>query len=336
MSSTTSTKGLSRSFRTRAKRALSEHSVWFLLALIVVLGGLLVERFFSIPNLTNLAETIGILGLLALAESIVLIAGKFDLSIEKNMLFVAMIGAYLVSPGEMALGTELAPVLVVLIMLAIGALVGLVNGLFVAYYGMNDFMTTLATLTILSGLNRFLAPRDAGLRIFPMVASFTYWGRGRLATIPMPLIGLVAVLAVMHFVLKRTTLGRSLYAIGGNPAAAVVAGVKVKQGLCTAYVLSGVVCALAAWMLLGRFNSYNPSMSSNQLFYAVGAAVIGGVSLYGGIGRMPGLFGGIVFIILINNVINLSGLNAYVITLSTGLTIMFAVLVDTLRHRLTQ
>jgi len=282
----------------------------------------------------NLCESGGILALLALAQTVVLLTGNFDLSIEKNMIFTAIIGAYFVSSGPMALGTELNIPTTVLIMIVVGGVVGSINGFLIGYLKTNAFMTTLSMLIVLSGLNRFIVPREYGLRIFPFPSSFNFFGRGYIGPIPMPIIAVIFLYALIGFILKKTPFGRSLYAVGGNANAAAVSGVNVRRIVFLSYVISGMISGLTGWMIAGRFGVANPVMSTNQVLYAIAIPVLGGVSLSGGVGTVTGVFGGALLILSAFNIMNLSGVGPYFFSLGGALIIFFSVFFNTLRNKI--
>lgn len=315
------------------KKILSDYSVWPLIILLLIIGVVVSKDFFSVFNFTILFHSGVVLGLLALASTICIITGNFDLSVEQNMIFTAMIGAYLVSSGEMATGLQLNPALTVIIMIIVGGLVGLFNGFLVGFLGINAFICTLGVSILLGGLNTYLGPAKYGFRIFPFPDSFNYIGGGKVGPIPISLLFLAVVFLIFHFILTRTVLGRSFYAVGSNDVAARSAGINSKLTICLAYVISGSICGLAGWMLMGKLSAATPAMSKGIVFYAFAAAVIGGVSLQGGAGTILGVFGGFIFISIINNVINISGLSPFLIELGSGLIILSAVIIDTLRNK---
>jgi ribose/xylose/arabinose/galactoside ABC-type transport system permease subunit len=311
---------------------LSEQSVWILVIIIFVFGGIVSKTFFSVLNISNLFSQSSILGLLALAESVVLITGNFDLTIEQNMVFTASVGGYLVSTSDIIHGPHLNPIACVIIMILVGALLGLINGLLIGYLGMNAFMGTLSMQVTILGLNLFIFH---GVRIFPFPNSFTFFGSGKIGPVPFPLIGLIIIFIIFHFILTRTVLGRSLFAVGGNRSAAKVIGVDDKQVICIAYVISGAICGLAGWAIAGRMGSASPNMSTSMLLLAIAAIVIGGVNLNGGSGTIIGIFGGIFLMVAVSNIMNSSRMDPYIINFFVGLTILIVVLIDYFRKNLT-
>jgi simple sugar transport system permease protein len=322
-------------YRNILNNILIEYSVWILLIILFIFGGSVSKDFFSFTNMTILLHSGAVLGLLALAETACLLTGNFDLTIEENMIFIALIGGYLISSGPMATGLKLNPALTILIMLLVGGGVGLINGFIVGILGINAFMGTLAMSIMLNGLNNYISPKDYGFRIFPFPESFNFFGGGYIGKLPFAIIGLIIIFIIYHFIFTRTKLGRSLVAVGSNRVAARSFGINDKLIILMAYVISGMTCGLAAWMIMGRMAAATPAMSTGNLFFAFAAAVIGGVSLSGGKGSVLGVFGGFLLIVTINNIMNLyvSAINPYFIELGGGLIILIAVFMDTLRNR---
>lgn len=213
-------------------------------------------------------------------------------------------------------------------MLVVGALIGAINGFSVGYIGMQPFITTFATSVIIIGMSILMT---GGAILTPYPQAFT--GLGRTMVGPLPLSGLVTIglYIVFHIILKYTPIGRSFYVVGGNLEAAKSLGIDVKKTQMVAFVFAGILAAVAGWILGGRLNSASSQMSSGQLFLAFGAAVIGGVRLGGGEGKASGMFGGVVLIASIYTMMNLAQVDPYIIRATTGVVILLAMLIDTIR-----
>ena len=170
-----------------------------------------------------------------------------------------------------------------------------------------------------------------GSILTPYPESFTKLGRALVG--PLPLSGLVVIglYIIFHIILNFTPIGRKFYVVGGNIEAAKALGVDVKKTQLIAFTLAGALAAVGGWILGGRLNSASSQMSSNQLLLAFGAAVIGGVKLGGGKGKVSGMFGGVLLVASINTMMNLAQVDPYVIRATTGLVILGAMLIDTLR-----
>lgn len=305
-------------------RFLDANFIWVLLALLGV-GATFSNPVFLTPNnIFNVLGAAAPLGMLVLAQSVVLISGHFDLATESNMIFVAVLS------GRLLLESSVPWPLIVVIMLASGAAVGLVNGLLIVKLRMNAFMVTLGMSVSLSGL-ALIVGRAQQLTEFP--AGFRWLGSETIFRLPVSAIFLVLVFAGAHVLFTRTVFGRSLFAVGSNRRAARAAGVPDDRIVMIAYVASGTLSAVAAFLLVGRLGVATAGISSGALFASIAAAVVGGVSLLGGQGTVPGMLGGLLLLSFITNALNLSNVAAEQVSLITGVVILIAVFIDALRDR---
>ncbi|MDD3655951.1 MAG: ABC transporter permease [Atribacterota bacterium] len=308
---------------------ISENFVWILLILLWFFAGMVNKAFFSYLNIVNLLVHSIILGILTLGGSLCLISGFFDLTVESTLVFTGLLAGWLISSDSLASGLLLNPVLTIIIMLITGFLIGIINGLLVAYQKMNPFITTLAMSIVLTGLSVYISK---GKSIYPLNSTFNYLGGAKIYGLPVSIIFLIFLYILFHIILTYTPLGRKFYAIGSNIDAARAAGINVELTVLTAYALSGLLAACAGWVLAGRLNSVSSHMSSGLIMYIFAAAVIGGVKLSGGRGRILGIFGGVLLISSVNNFMNLSHVNAFLIQATTGFIILIAMFIDTMKE----
>ena len=269
-----------------------------------------------------------VLGILVLGESICLITGHFDLTIESTLIITAVTAAWLISPSSVASGWQLHFVLAVLIMLLMGALIGALNGFFVAYIGMNPFITTLAMSIILLGLSVIISK---GRTIYPLPESFIFLGSGLIGGFPLAILFLIFLYVVFHVILTYAPIGRKFYAIGGNRLAADASGINTRLTILPGLLASGALSACAGWVMAGKLNSASPIMTTGLLLYVFAAAVIGGVNISGGIGKVLGAFGGVLLLSSINNIMNLVRINPFIIQSTTGGIILVAMFIDTVK-----
>lgn len=314
----------------RIQSLLSENFVWVLVLLVSFIAYLVNPVFYSINNVYNLLMNSVVLGMLVLGETLILLTGNFDNSLEVTLIFSAMVAGWLTIDHQYASGLQLPAVAGLLGMLLVGALVGALNGLFIGYIGMQSFITTFATSVVVSGLGILMT---GGSILTPFPDSFTVLGRGMVGKLPLSGIFMIALYLIFHVILRYTYLGRRFYVVGGNREAAQSLGVDVKRTQFIAFVLAGLIAALGGWILGGRLNSASGQMSSGQLLLAFGAAVIGGVKLSGGEAKISGILGGVILIASINTLMNISGISPYVIQASTGFVILAAMLIDAIRSR---
>jgi ribose/xylose/arabinose/galactoside ABC-type transport system permease subunit len=317
-------------------QSVEDHFIWVLLIATIAGATAINARFFTAANLSGVLLAASPLGCLVLAESLVLLTGNFDLSIEANMIFVAIVGGLLMVTPETATGQAAAalwgipwhPAVALAVMLALATTIGLINGLMIVKVRMNNFMVTMATMLILQGLALVVGEAR---NIFGIPMSFRYVGMARIAGFPVAAVFFVVLFATVHVLLTQTVFGRQLYAVGSNREAARAAGIDDGRVIIVAYMLCGLLSGLAAFVLVGRLGTASPGISDGALFLAVAAAVIGGVSLNGGRGTATGILGGLLLMAVIQNALNLAQIPSNYIKVVSGGTILLAVFADAIR-----
>lgn len=255
--------------------------------LVAIFGSTHGNIFFSPRNLTNILNAVAILGLVASAQTIVIVSGGIDVSVGSivGMASVAAAMAMLHVPS-VAAGVVAA--------LMVGTLGGLVNGLIVTKGRVNAIIATLATMTIFQGIAFIITD---GRAIGVLNAEFNWIGSGRILNVPLPVILVIVVTASLAFFMRATDLGRNIYAIGGNANAARLAGITVDRYRVGVFVLSGFVCGIAAVLLTSRTTSGQPSSGSGGLeLEAITAAFLGGCAMSGGKGTVIGTMLGVLII----------------------------------------
>jgi len=310
---------------------LLDNFVWLLVAVLLIVAYFTTPVFFKSSNLVNILTQSSVLAMLVLAETICLISGYFDMSIESTLIFTSVFAAWLMAPHPAASGLELNGIVGIFAIMAAGAIIGAVNGFLIAYMKMNAFIATLAMSIFLLGS---CVTISQGNTIGPFPDSFAFFGEGKIGPIPAPIVVLVAVYIIFNFVLKRTPFARKLYAVGGNPNAAQASGVNVKRVVFSAYVLSGLISAIGGLVLSGRMGSAVLHMTRDNLMYAFAAAVIGGVSPFGGEGRIVSVFGGVILLMMINKLLIIAHVDPFLITGASGLIIFIAMLILTIKQNL--
>jgi ribose/xylose/arabinose/galactoside ABC-type transport system permease subunit len=220
-------------------------------------------------------------------------------------------------------------------MLATCTLVGVANGLMVVKLRMNNFMVTLGMSIFLAGMSLIIS---GGRQVTTIPDDFRFLGATQIPLasnlkFPISVLFLLLLLAVAHVTFTRTIFGRSLYAVGSNRRAARAAGIDTGRVIIGAYAISGFICGIGAWLLVGRLGASSPGISSGALFISFAAAVIGGVSLFGGRGSATGVLGGLLLIGVITNALNIANISGSYTQVAYGLIILSAVFVDGLRSR---
>jgi ribose transport system permease protein len=303
------------------------------IALVVLLVGFaLVEpRIVSSGNLVNILVQGSYLAVFASAQMMVIITRGFDLSLGTCVSAVSVIAALAMTGSFAGEGETIgfAMAMGVALGLGMGLLVGLFNGFVVAYLRVNPFVATLGSLNICLGIATMASD---GRPVFNVPREFsTLVYNGDLLGVPAPLVLAGLLLVGLFFLLNHTVYGRALYIIGGNPQAAAVAGLPSRRYLLLAYVICSLIAALGALMLTGRTGSGEPNLGGNLTLESIAAAVIGGVSLRGGIGGVQSVILGALFVTVLSNGMNLTRIDGNVQMIVLGCVIILAVFLDRFR-----
>lgn len=294
-----------------------------ILILIVAVFGFVAPNFFTDANLLNIARQASINIVLAAGMTFIILTGGIDLSVG-SMLGTTAVVAMAVSlmPGLSGLSIPLA--------LLAGLGMGLFNGFLVAYAGLPPFIVTLGTYTALRGAAYLLAD---GTTIINSDISFEWIGNSYLGPIPWLVIIAFAVIALCWFILRRTTLGVHIYAVGGNMQAARLTGIKVGAVLLFVYGMSGLLSGLGGIMSASRLYSANGNLGMGYELDAIAAVILGGTSFVGGIGTITGTLVGALIIATLNNGMTLMGVSYFWQLVIKGAVIIIAVLIDKYRTR---
>ncbi len=303
------------------------------LAAELVFFGIKSPYFFERGNWFNILTAIAIYGVLAAPATLLLVAGQFDLSVGSGVAFTAVMMAYISGNQPPSLGHPLW--LGVLLAVACGIGIGFVNGFFVTVIGVNALITTLGMLAVLRGLAQVLAGGQTVL-----LDSFSSLGQGRIAgapfDVPVAAVILVGVLALFWFVMRYTVYGRSMYAIGANPVAARLTGIRSRRLIFLGFVLSGLAIALGGLILVSEVGAApSGTLGAGYELQVVTAVILGGASLAGGRGTILGTALGLLIIGVLNNGLNLLSVDAFWQQVAQGALLIAAVSFDQLRIRLT-
>lgn len=295
---------------------------------VAIVGSIISPVFLSSDNIINVLQSMSEIGILVLAQTIVLITGKMDLSLESTFGLAPGIAAWLVIDPALTRGLGLNALpdgAAVPIVLLVGALVGAFNGLLIVRFGLNGFIVTLGMLIVLRGL---LTGISGGQTFFALPESMTYLGSATWLGVPASIWLMLSLFAVGIVVLGYTRAGRALYAIGGNVDAARAAGIRTDQVLWIALIVASVLAALAGLLISGRLAAVPAAQGSGAIFQVFAAAVIGGVSLSGGKGSVFGAFTGVLLLFMIINVLTLAGVPAQWTNFLNGTVILVALVVS--------
>ena len=315
--------------RSRSATAISwlrEAALLPVLAILIVVGTVLNSHFLTVSNITGIGQQISSLGVVVVGESLILLIGGMDLSLEATYGLAPMVAAWLIVPvAAFGNGMMLNPYLGILILLAVGVTVGLVNGLLIVKGRLNGFIVTLGMTILLAGIQDGIVK---GQSPFDLPAPFSYLGSASIGAIPVSLIVAALVFIAAGLFLRYHRAGRAIYAIGGNREAARAAGIKVDRVRIGVYVAGSVLAALGGLMEAGRVSSVTPTQGYGEgiIFPVFAAAVIGGVSLQGGRGNMVGAASGVILLGVVQNILELENAPNYWIDAIYGGVILFALL----------
>ncbi|HVF28536.1 MAG TPA: ABC transporter permease [Pyrinomonadaceae bacterium] len=312
----------------------SEYWVLYLCLVYFVVMCVLAPQVASPENVSNVFSNMLPLLIVAVGQTIVLISGGIDLSATSIIALTSVVGASVMTgDGGLLAGSALAVPGGIVAMLLTGALVGLFNGAAITRLQMPPFIVTLTTMIFFSGFAIWLTQSSP---IYNLPESFILIGKGAFLFVPYALVVALMVVALAHVALSRMLFGRWLYAAGATAKTALVSGVPVNRTVMTAYVASGVCAAAASILYTGRLETGSPVLGQRILLDVIGAAVIGGTSLFGGKGKVMWTVFGVLFITLIDNSLNMleQPPSYFVIMMLKGTVILLAALLDTMRGRL--
>lgn len=287
--------------------------------------------FLLADNIRNVANQITVIALVAIGMTMVIITAGIDLSVGSLIALSAVFAAWMIghSGGENA--SWLAMLIAAVAAIALCGATGAFSGLMITRFGIPPFIATLAMMQVAAGAAYIIS---AGKPIYQIPQSFTMLGRGvdPLLHLPYAVILMAALYLIAHIVMSRTALGRYIYAVGGNPEAARLAGIRVKMVLFIVYSICGIFAGLGGIVLASQLKSGAPTYGLSYELYVIAAVVVGGTSLSGGEGRIFGTLIGAFVIAVIQNGMNLTNVETYTQKVVLGLVILGAVLLDRMKQ----
>lgn len=294
------------------------------LLVIAVVFAFVSEHFFTFHNLMNVARQTSIFAILAAGMTLVLTLGEIDLSVGANAGFCGVIAAFMLKK----LGIDVP--LVFVLTLGVGGLIGLLNGFLVAKIRVPFFISTLATMSALTG-GGYLITRGYPISLLPK--AWSAFGRGVVEGVPAPVIIMILAFLVLQIVQSRTVLGRRIYAVGANARAARLSGINTDRVRVVTYALCGVLAGLGGVVVSSRLDSGDPSVGPAFLLTLIAAPILGGTKLSGGEGTMFGTLIGALVLGVINNAMSLMNLNTYWQDVARGLIVLAIVIPQIGRKR---
>lgn len=321
-------------------RILLEGRAFFALIVIIIVFSLLSPNYFSVSNFLTMANHVAIYGLLSIGMLLVILNGGIDLSVGSMLALCGVVaGAFMQGVVLSAFGVALYPPVwaVCVLTCALGAFVGALNGVLIAFFKVPAFVATLGTLYVARGvallMTNGLTYNNLGGRPELGNTGFDWLGFNRIAGVPIGVWVLALIAVLCQLVLTRTAFGRWLYASGGNERAAELSGVPVKSVKIAVYVLSGICAAIAGLVLSSQLTSAGPTAGTTYELTAIAAVVIGGAALTGGRGTVRGTLLGAFVIGFLSDGLVIVGVSSYWQTVFTGAVIVLAVLMNSIEYK---
>lgn len=306
----------------KVKQFFDDYAIIYAVLLLVVILSFASDKFLSMDNIMNVLRQMSMIAILTVGVFFVMVGGGIDISIG------AVVGLTGVLFAMFMVNFGMNPILAFFLTIIVGCVIGMVNGMLATKIGIPAMIATLATQSICRGLTYVLT---GAYPISGLPDSISFLGRGYvfdLKWLPWPVLIVFILFIVAHIIAQKTKFGRSVYAVGGNPEAAYLSGIKHTRIQNATYIIGCALAALAGMVLSSRMMSGQPNGGLTWEFEAITAAIIGGVSLTGGRGKVFGAFLGVVLIGLLTNGMTLLDVNSYYQQMIKGTVLVLAISFD--------
>lgn len=319
--------------KNKVKNIFLDHSIEILLVLIVIFMSFMSPTFLTVTNILNIFRNMALKGVIAFGMTMVIISGQIDLSVGSQVALAGVIVARCCRdlPGAIGVSQTVACIIGIALSIVVACLVGGLHTLAQHKFNMPSFIITLATLNLMYGLAGIVCEGFPIANAYP--AWFMFLGTGKIGVVPVPAIILILVAAFSFFMMRYTTTGRAIYAVGGNAESARLSGINVGKTKFVAFAVIQLMCVLAAFMNSAQLASGSYSFGRGWEVDVVSATVIGGTSMDGGIGNPWGTLMGILFLGVINNGMTIMNVDIYMQYVIRALIMIFAVLISTIRAK---
>jgi len=296
-------------------------------AFVIIFGAscFISENFLTSYNLAIMARDLAFIGIVAIAQGLLLLLGDIDISIG------AIAGLCAVVCAKLLVDYHMNPVLAMGVGVAAGALLGCINGLLITGFNLNSLVLTIGTQTAFTGLNLLVT---RGRTIVGLPENVTFLGAGSLVGVPIPVFFMIGVFIIALFVTTKTVFGRKLYAVGNSREAAKIVGIKENNVRITAYAIAGTFSGLAGILMAFRLISAQTAIGQTWVLPSIAAPVIGGIATTGGIGTISGALIGGAIMGVIGNIIVLGGVDVYWQQVFNGVIVVLAITIDSLTRRI--
>ena len=293
--------------------------IYILIVLYVIIVSLINPVFLSKDNWMNLLRQVAVVGVISCGITFVMLTGRTDLSAGMMMTFLAAISCYFVLPG---INNQ---VMAVIVPLALGTVLGLVNGVLVGIIRLNSFVSTLGMMSIYTGAVLLFTKKNPSLFADNTMTAYKFIGQGSVLGVPTPVIILLVVAVVCSLVLTKTVYGARIYAVGSNASMARFSGVNPAAAIVSTYVIAGFATGLGALIMASRIMAAQPKMGAGYEFTALTAIVLGGLRITGGKGTIWGTVIGVLILGIIDNSFVILGLDANLQYIVKGIILAVAV-----------
>jgi ribose transport system permease protein len=310
----------------RATDLAVRHATYLIFAAVLIYYGLQAPSFLMPESLANIVKQSSFIGIAAIGMTFVLLTGGIDLSVGSVMFLAPLIAGFVMRELGVPVPVGLA------VAIAAGLAMGLINAVFIVWMRVIPFIVTLATLFLFRGFGTWLTSSTA----FDFNDDFRAFGLSSVAGVPTPIIIFAIIAAIAHVVLSDTTFGRQIYALGNDREAARKAGVNTRLVEAKVYVICSVCAAIAGFVLIAQIGRLDAGFGEGREFDVIAAAVLGGASLFGGVGSAFGAVVGATLIQTVKLGLVFTGVNLYLQPMMQGLIILLAVLADGVREKRVQ
>jgi len=311
----------------KVKKIINQYGLLLILLFLIISFGLGSSSFFSVSNFITIIRQITVLIIITIGMSIVLISGGIDLSVGTQLSFIGVVTASIFTR------TSVPPLLACFIGVLIATLVGLINGLFISNTKVPPLIATLAMQQILNGLGYIIS---RGRPIYGLDPSVQFIGQGYVGIIPFMTIIMFFCVLFGLFILNKTYIGRSFYVIGNSEEVGRLSGIKTKTVKTTAFVLCGMLAGIAAIIMMSRINSGSPTVGRGFEMDVLTAAVLGGVSVSGGEGKLSGAIVGALILGVLSNGLIIMNVGEYYQMVIKGLVLATAIAFDCMKNMKTR
>lgn len=306
------------------KFSISQVFVYLILLFVIVFFSIMSKSFLTSRNILNICRQVSMIGICSVGMTMVLLTGGIDISVGSIIALSGVVSAKLIAE----VGVPIFPAM--LVGIAIGVVCGLVNGLMVAKFDVPALIATLAMQTIARGIAFILTK---GIPVYGLPESIRTLAQGYILQIPIPVYIMVLVFFVGWWMLEQTTFGRHVYALGGNEEVARLSGINVFLRKVQIYAMSGLFAGLSGMIMLSRINSGQPATSEGFEMDVITAAVLGGVSVAGGQGKVINVIAGVLIMGMLSNGMTLMNLDEYWQWVTKGIVLLFAVAFDNVQRK---